>query len=472
MKTIRRILFAPCALALLTSQAGATDSVTKVGNGDDGTDLEALTPIQSGPIFESRARAVEALKKLNVVGVPGFGLLLPEVERTDLMMAAQDSRPVGEQSGSLEISEDQRLVYARTFAEPYAATRFFPAAQKLTQDQLVALHIHEALHRALPADIRGNEDTVMHLTMAMTSPGASFDRVRKVAGLYIKSPEAQDVTTARRVATAALSAKREDVVIPPRSRTWLGYEFDSFSYEKLSMSGSGMQHGLSVSTSLAGFKAIGPIAVEPVFRARIKTLVNSEAKSHIGASSYELQGRVPFEDRVFAGPLLRFTARALDDSGSASRDRDIFTIGGFYRSENESTYIDSSLTLSLAGGVENGSEKTEYGAIYSLAAHSGLKLGRFRAGGIGELHLSDGKETKTRNYWNYGSFSEASTGKQAPFRLLVLGPELGFVTERFQVKAYGKWIMNETLASLNDLGDPMDRGSDRGGFGSSLSMSF
>lgn len=83
MKTTKRNIVTHCLLALGLSQAlafTAQASVTKVGNGDDGADLEALTPITSGPIFEARQRAVETAKKLNVIGVPGLGLLIPELE--------------------------------------------------------------------------------------------------------------------------------------------------------------------------------------------------------------------------------------------------------------------------------------------------------------------------------------------------------------------------------------------------------
>jgi len=64
-------------------------------------------------------------------------------------------------------------VYARTFPEPHAATRFFPAAAKLDSEQLQALHIHEALHRALPDSVREDEAVVSEITLAPSATAAT-----------------------------------------------------------------------------------------------------------------------------------------------------------------------------------------------------------------------------------------------------------------------------------------------------------
>src|SRR5262245_2740168 len=137
-------------MLLFFAAATSAASTTKVGNGDDGTDLEGATPITRGIIFETRAMAVANLKALNIQGVAGLGQVIPELERSDLLMCKADVAAMSTE-GSWESSEDSKQVYARTFPEPHAPTRFFPAALKLSRDQLIALHTHEALHRALPA---------------------------------------------------------------------------------------------------------------------------------------------------------------------------------------------------------------------------------------------------------------------------------------------------------------------------------
>jgi hypothetical protein len=472
MKTIRRTLFAHSVMALgisLITVMNVHASATKVGNGDDGADLEALSPIKSGPIVRSRQRAVETLKQLNVTGVPGLGLLIPELERTELLMASKDSHPTGEKAGSLEVSEDKRLVYARTFTEPYAATRFFPAAQKLTTDQLVALHIHEALHRSLPREIRANEDAVMHLTMAMTSPGVSYDRIRQVASLYLPTSNVADLRGPSSESITALVT--QPLAVPAKSPTTVGYDFEASTDDKYSLNGIEQLQGLQFTTSITGYKNLAGYSVEPVFRARVKISENS-GRSFVGPSSYDLQGQVQIDEHTFSGPLVRFTAKSLDESLQYSNDRDVFTLGAFYRTDFDQAYFDSTLTYSFPSSTHYQDLDTNYKSILSIAGRTGFKWGRFFLGGIAEVHASEGTES-TRSRMNGYDLGESYPAPSLnSYRLLVAGPELGFATNRYQFRLYSKWVMNNTQASLTDLGDIVDRGSGRGSLGTSLSMQF
>ncbi|HVK62378.1 MAG TPA: hypothetical protein VM432_12545, partial [Bdellovibrionales bacterium] len=471
MGKTRRILVGQCVLALGLSLAAAVPghaSVTKVGNGDDGADLEALSPIQSGVIWESRAKAIEAVDRLNVRGVAGLGLLIPELERSDLLMAAKDVHPTGEQAGAIEISSDRNLVYARTFAEPYAATRFFPAAQKLTSEQLIALHIHEALHRSLPSDIRTNEDVVMHLTMAITSPGASFDRIRNVASLYIKAPVVADAPVL--AAPIAMSSMKQKVVLPAKSRSRFGYEYTAYGLEKFSTAEEGRLHGFEFATSLGGYRSMKSLVVEPVFRARIKLTENrdslaSDSSSLIGPSSYDIEGKVRIDERTSIGPFARFTAKSLSDYGGG---RDIITLGGVYRSEADKTYFESSLAYSLPSTTDSSEVKVEYKSILSLAARAGWKMGLLRLGGLAELHNSSGKDVTIVDD-DYGTGLNDQDDVN-PFRILLSGAELGVIGRRVQFKTHYKWIFNDTSASLCDLGVVIDRGAGRAVLGSSVAL--
>jgi hypothetical protein len=153
---------------------------TKVGNGDDGSDIEGFTEVKSGKIYNSRARAVSLLKKLNILGVPHLGSLLPEVENTKLYMTKRNiSAKLLEELGAFH-SGNKRKIYARTFARPYAVTRFFPVALELDESQLVALHIHEALHRSLPVDFREDERVISLITLSIVSPLASHDLIKDI----------------------------------------------------------------------------------------------------------------------------------------------------------------------------------------------------------------------------------------------------------------------------------------------------
>jgi hypothetical protein len=152
---------------------------TRVGNGDDGTDLESFELVTKGPIVTSRKKAVQLLQKLNVRGIPGLGRLIPEVETTKLYITKKNvSCTRMEELGAFH-SGIEGLVYARSMPQPHAVTRFFPVALKLSQQQLVALHIHEGLHRALPKSFREDENKVSKITLAIITPGASFDSIKE-----------------------------------------------------------------------------------------------------------------------------------------------------------------------------------------------------------------------------------------------------------------------------------------------------
>lgn len=460
---------------------------TKVGNGNDGADLERLTNITSGPIWEARQGAVEAVRRLNVAGVPGLGQLIPEINKTDLLMASEDVHPTVEPSGSLEVSHDRRHVYARTFPEPNADTRFFPAAQGLSTDQLVALHIHEALHRALPRDVRENENVVMHITMAITSPGASFDRVRQVASLYVPSEAGTSktvVSSPTSVLTKRISVARSEAVMPPRSHSEFGVQFDQYTGGK-----EVLMPGLEFKTSLGGFRPLGPVAVEPVFHARVKVLEGQRSNSVIGPTSFELAGRMmvggseemgPFavvkEDGAVWAPFIRFSAKSLEGSSRpVPSDRDVLSIGVYYQVEDPRFYLDSSIFYSLPSNTNVtsglGQLSTEFGPILSLSARWGAKVGRWQLGAASDLHASEGKTwTEDDPYANWDGTGQRS--RIGPTRILTGGPEATYKYRNIKLKFYGKWMLNSPQSNLDDLGDIVDRGSGRGGVGTMASFDF
>ncbi len=171
-------------LALLFSTL-AFAGPTVVGNGDDGSDLENFKPITKGKIVDARDEAIKVVKRLNTSGVAHLGNLLPELEHSKLYMVDKNiSTERLEELGAFH-SGAQKLVYARTIARPYAVTRFFPAALELDQNQLIALHIHEALHRALPESFREDEKVTSEITLAIVTPLATHDQVAAIVKKYI-----------------------------------------------------------------------------------------------------------------------------------------------------------------------------------------------------------------------------------------------------------------------------------------------
>ncbi len=189
-------LFARILFAILLMASVADAGPTRVGNGDDGTDLESGKKVTSGILIETRADAMARIAKLNAQNVPGLGRLLVEIEKSEIFYVAHDVKPTAE-SGSDGIERNATVVFARTFPEPVAPTRFFAAALTLDREQLIALHIHEALHRALPPDLRENEATVSQLTLALAAPDSTHDRVQASMAkvLYANRFESEKVVT-------------------------------------------------------------------------------------------------------------------------------------------------------------------------------------------------------------------------------------------------------------------------------------
>ncbi len=150
---------------------------TELGNGNDGKDLLEFKEIEDGIIWETRKEAVKLLSQINLRGIQGLGYLKDEVEKTKLYitidgLSSQELLDLGAFK-----TGDNPIVYARTYPRPHAPTRFFPAARSLSRPQLVAVHIHEGLHRSLPESIRTDEEIVEDITKVIVSPEATFDDI-------------------------------------------------------------------------------------------------------------------------------------------------------------------------------------------------------------------------------------------------------------------------------------------------------
>ncbi len=172
-----------CLFILLNSQVFAGPTI--VGNGDDGSDLENFKPLVSKKILSAHSEALAILKRLNVQGINHLGNLTPELENTKMYMVEKNISAERLQELGAFHSGENKFIYARTIARPYAVTRFFPAAESLDSNQLIALHIHEALHRALPEAFREDEKIVSEITLAIVSPLASHDQVKEVTSKKI-----------------------------------------------------------------------------------------------------------------------------------------------------------------------------------------------------------------------------------------------------------------------------------------------
>lgn len=219
---------------------------TELGNGNDGKDLLEFREVTEGIIFETRTEAVNFLSKINLRGIQGLGYLKDEVEKTKLLIARDGLTPQELLDLGAFKTGNNPVVYARTFPRPHAPTRFFPAAQELSRNQLVTLHIHEGLHRALPESIRTNEEIVEEITKVITTPNSTFEDI--VAVMDEKLP-----VTKKTVPTeVASSPSAEMMVSEMEGNSDIGFFKDNFvKYETQSFSDNALQLWTS-STILSG----------------------------------------------------------------------------------------------------------------------------------------------------------------------------------------------------------------------------
>ena len=424
------------ALLLVHAIAGA--STTKVGNGDDGRDLEGGTPITSGIIFETRIEAIEALKKLNIQGVAGLGTLIPELEHSEMLMAAADTRPIA-MEGDWERSQDGQRVFARTFAEPHAPTRFFPAAQKLTHEQLIALHTHEALHRALPASIREDEDKVSLLTMALTSPSATFDRVNRIAAESLREqPRSRRLWESSNSLTAALAPK----TLPAPTKSMAHIAHSTYFSEDRGVTFSAQKLGLQ-STPFGVF-TVGNQAIEAVLSLDA-FLVEVYGEVKMGPLSFT--AKLPFrnESQSTYGPYAQFNLRSLETTayGYPYADRDVFTLGGFFENESDRQSSSFLLTYTAKSASQPADGKSHpIGSTWSAFAHEGFKVRRLSIGGVFEFHHCLGTSR----------FAD-------PFSILRAGPEIKWSNGSLTVGVSGVLSLNREIATLDDLGDLAGHGA-------------
>lgn len=445
-------------------------AVTRVGNGNDGRDLEGFDKIESGMIVETRQQAVETLKKLNVQGIRGLGQLLPELEKTTLYMAKQNVQATSEAERQSRFEADMMgRVYARTFPEPLAATRFFPISSTLDKEQLVALHIHEALHRALPLSVRENEDVVGQLTLAMTSPEASYDRVAAAAGRAIPVEFAQTQTfdegksSTKVVVPEDASIKRPSV---------FRYTYRSFEKDQQS-------RALTVYESLHSVESfLFPFGTDenPIGIGVGLSFANGREGSELGPLSLSARGRL-WSARSFdvgwwgEGQLATVSS---DEVKNSAYGRDSISAGLSARRDSRHFYLENILGITFSSSAKQKIKETsyeyiyKYGNIYNAKVRAGGKiggfaLGGFALGGFGELLLSEGRTISGPN------FSEES----GRFNILSAGPELSFTAGSITATVFGRFILGRSKeANYDYIGNVFGIGAGDGQIGASLAISL
>lgn len=467
MKT--KLILALCALPLI-----AWAGPSKVGNGDDGSDLEGFATITKGPIFESKKEAIKLVKGLNVPGVSGLGMLLPELESSKLMLTKKDVQAVeGADAGAFHADMKSR-VYARTLPEPHAVTRFFPVAEKLDSDQLIALHIHEALHRALPASVRENESVVSTLTLSIASPGANFDSINRVATTQI--PEEDRIVRVAPVVAAGegpilngTSVAALDTPIPEGARIKNPSEF-RYSYRRYQESKRETSFPIDsmhvIGSDLYPFgdhrSALG-IGIEASF-------VQRPDENLMGPLGLSGRGRL-WSGRGFDvgyWGVVSLNTLSAEELKNSQFGRDTLSVGLSIRKDLKAFSIENFVGYTFAGSSTQSVGSVDYlyryGGIITASVHPALVLGALRVGGFVEMNLGE-------DFAISGGSFENSIGR---YRLVSGGPELQFfVDQNVAIGVTGRFVLDATKdADFDMLGNLMGPGVAQGNIAATLSVYF
>jgi hypothetical protein len=440
------VLFA--VLVLVFSMGTASAAVTKVGNADDGSDLENLTEIKSGPIYETRKLAVERLEKLNVNGIAGLGMLLPEVKRTKLYMASKNSPIRDDEVGGIFHTDLRGLAFARTFAEPHAATRFYPVAKTLKEDQLIALHIHEALHRALPQAYRHDENLITKLTMAMVSPDANHDRVKRIAK--------------KQMGEYSLARSGPDGSVITR-QSMLSYSFQTFTTNSDYADYDAMHELYSVVFPFGGF-------LTPVGIGLGMSLLSGGGDSQMGPLTFRAQSKIGESKRFEFGGWIQAAMHTLSDAEMKNSlvGRDVYTFGLSARRDMGKIYLENRFSYSLPGRAKKHADGTttefNFGDTVQATVHLGSRYEELQFGAYGEIVRAGSFKVKPEGG------DETVYGR---YHIVAAGPELSYHFKDFTFTLFGRFLVTSTKdADFEYLGNVLGQGLGQGSIGLTLDFNL
>lgn len=463
------------ATLLSTHLAGPTARASSyiVGNGDDGSDLEGGKVVKAGILIETRAKATERMKRLGTPSIDQLGTLIPELEKSDIQLVDRAVKPKAKIDHGPETSPDGSEVYARTFAEPYAATRFFPAALGLNEEQLIALHVHEALHRALPPAVRENEEVVSKITLALTASDATIDRARRVVATELKSAGGGVSAVSGELVTNSASPTPSPSPTPAPANerpSSLTYTFQSFSLVKdSSRYPIDSLHNLRTIFYPFGYDghAVG-FGMEfsflktpaQAYMMRPLTLIGRVLITRV--NDYEVTG-------IGAVSLNTITSGTTStETSDTPIGRDFSTFGIEFRRDDPGYYIVDQLSLSMVEEAKRkigaSTETFNAGRVIAASIHAGGKYGHFALGGFAELLLSDSYKTTD------GNPDSATAGR---FRVLGVGPEASYTRGAMRYSLSGRWVVDSTPGmTVDQIGDLIGYGVGQASASASISFQF
>lgn len=463
---MKKIIF----LILLACSHSVFADPTKVGNGDDGSDLEKLQKVESGILISTRDRAASQMEEMKIRSIKGLGLLIDEIRKADLYLVSQnDSNPKGFDRG-LEVSADGKFVYARTMARPHAPVRFFPAALMLSEDQLVRLHIHEALHRSLPESIRENESIVTDITLALTTPGTSRDQVEATMARYLPvepSPPAVVEGGSSSLGISSLSTLKVEPTERLKKPSTFTYSYRAFEMKTEEKELVPLRSLHRIDSFLHPFG--GPT---DAFGLGLSfSYLSLQDKSYMGPLQVSARLLVAtwrgFDIETF-GEMSMLTLSS-EELKALPEMRDNVTFGISMRKEGEIAYMENSLAYTL--GTERSFQlgqvayRKTYAPVAQAKISAGARYEAFFAGVQADFLLTESGVVASES----GSFQSESER----VRLVKFGPEVGFARGGLRWSLFAHGVVDGTPNyNLTDVANLMGHGVGQGYAGSSFSYQF
>lgn len=447
-------------LAMVSAQVLA--GPIRVGNGDDGEDLQSFEPVIDGVIADSREKAVKLLKSFNIQKIEGLGALLPEVENTKLYLTKKGLGPEELAKLGAFTADASGLIYARTMPRPYAATRFFPAAKKLNESQLIALHIHEGLHRSLPESIRENEQVASSITQSITAPDASFDSIKATIQGYL--PKNQPSSGVSNVSESKLYVPEKSRLRNP-SRFGIEARVFQQSDESEKATGNQIESMYILSSHLYPFGK-NEQAVGIGFDASIIQTADENFMGPLSVGArYRLYTHRDFDIEGFA--QLNMNTLSDEELQDSLLGRDTTTIGLTLSTQRSHFFIENDFFYTFESEVEEQIGNIDYtytfGEILGINLRAGVHYKNFMFGGFTEFLVSD-------NFTVEGGDFADSTGRN---RIVSWGPHIEYRKNQYSLVMRGRFILNSTdNTSYDYLADLMGYGVGQGSLQTQLNVFF
>ena len=300
--------------------------------------------------------------------------------------------------------------------------------------------------------MRENEEIVTHITLSITSPDATNDRVRAVTSKYIQPK-------------MILESRFEKRRIGPNRPARLTYSARAFQKPDVESSFP----ITSTHTFESFLYPFGKDLPNFGFGAELSYIVLEES-SYLGpfafSGSYTVTSLQDFDLEVFG----RFSLSTVSDSEvkDSPVGRDITTFGATLIRVTPTFYLENRLSFSMPGDAEqrvDGQDVAyEFGAVTRASVTAGWFYKEFSFGGFAELSLADSYRRRG------GGLPDIDTGR---YRIVAFGPEFQWYGDQWQASLYGRWIVDSTeSANLDFIGDLMGQGAGQGHLGLSISFSI